>query len=210
MNVDRSRNLPVITDEALNLVTRVSYPSRSRQIVRTVPDRGRYGRIGRPGCCHGCCHDLVGAAAPAQVQGLSPDARAQAPAELVTTQKFAAVAASAAALAGGGTAHEPVREPPGRAAAGAPARRAARRGGAGQEGARRRAGARATPGGAAGSCYHRAIPSARARAATAAAGRRGEATGPAAPAANSRLDVRDRARLARCSRSHVGRHSVRA
>ena len=29
---------------------------RSRQIVRIVPKRGRYGRIGRSGCCHGCCH----------------------------------------------------------------------------------------------------------------------------------------------------------
>ena len=46
---------PVIPDQALNLVTRVSYPSASRQIVRIVPTCGRCGRIGRSGCCHGCC-----------------------------------------------------------------------------------------------------------------------------------------------------------
>jgi len=57
---------PVIPDQALNLVTRVSYPSGSRQIVRTVPKRGRYGRIGRTGCCHGCCH----APAPLGVLGV--------------------------------------------------------------------------------------------------------------------------------------------
>jgi hypothetical protein len=48
---------PVSLDQALNLVTLVSYPSGSRQIVRIVPAHGRYGRIGRSGCCHGCCHD---------------------------------------------------------------------------------------------------------------------------------------------------------
>ena len=48
---------PVIPDQALNLVTLVSYPSAPRQIVRIVPAHGRYGRIGRSGCCHGCCHD---------------------------------------------------------------------------------------------------------------------------------------------------------
>jgi hypothetical protein len=37
---------PVIPDQALNLVTRVSYPSAARQIVRIVPPGGRYGRIG--------------------------------------------------------------------------------------------------------------------------------------------------------------------
>ena len=47
---------PVIPDQALNLVTRLSYPSVACQIVRIVPARGRYGRIGRSGCCHGCCH----------------------------------------------------------------------------------------------------------------------------------------------------------
>jgi hypothetical protein len=31
--------------------------SESRQIVRIVRWRGRYGRIGRSGCCHGCCHE---------------------------------------------------------------------------------------------------------------------------------------------------------
>jgi hypothetical protein len=49
---------PVIPDQALNLVTRLSYPSQSRQIVRSVRESGRCGRIGRFGCCHGCCHDL--------------------------------------------------------------------------------------------------------------------------------------------------------
>ena len=44
---------PVSLDQALNLVTRPPYPSESPQIVRIVPKRGRYGRIGRSGCCHG-------------------------------------------------------------------------------------------------------------------------------------------------------------
>ena len=48
---------PVIPDQALNLVTRLSYPSVACQIVRIVRSRGRYGRIGRSGCCHGCCHE---------------------------------------------------------------------------------------------------------------------------------------------------------
>ena len=48
---------PVIPDQALNLVTRLSYPSESRQIVRIGPPCGRYGRIGRSRCCHGCCHE---------------------------------------------------------------------------------------------------------------------------------------------------------
>jgi hypothetical protein len=51
---------PVSLDQALNLVTRVSYPSGSRQIVRIVPERGRYGRIGRSRCCRGCCHEPAG------------------------------------------------------------------------------------------------------------------------------------------------------
>ena len=50
---------PVSLDQALNLVTRMSYPSESRQIVRIVPERGRYGRLGRSGCCHGSCHGLA-------------------------------------------------------------------------------------------------------------------------------------------------------
>jgi hypothetical protein len=50
---------PVIPDQALNLVTRLSYPSRSRQIVRIVQPRERYGRIGRSGCCHECCRERV-------------------------------------------------------------------------------------------------------------------------------------------------------
>ena len=48
---------PVSLDQALNLVTRVSDPSVSRQIVRIVQARGRYGHIGRFGCCRRCCHD---------------------------------------------------------------------------------------------------------------------------------------------------------
>jgi hypothetical protein len=48
---------PVSLDYDLNLVTRVSCPSRSRQIVRSVRESGRYGRIGRSGCCHECCHE---------------------------------------------------------------------------------------------------------------------------------------------------------
>jgi hypothetical protein len=48
---------PVSLDQAINLARRVSYPSESRQIVRIVPPRGRYGHIGRSGCCHGCCHE---------------------------------------------------------------------------------------------------------------------------------------------------------
>jgi hypothetical protein len=51
---------PVIPDQALNLVTQVSYPSESRQIVRIVRFGGRYGHIGRSGCCHGCCHGRLG------------------------------------------------------------------------------------------------------------------------------------------------------
>ena len=43
----------------LNLVTRVSDPSIARQIVRCVRDPGRFGCIGRSGCCHGCCHGPV-------------------------------------------------------------------------------------------------------------------------------------------------------
>jgi hypothetical protein len=50
---------PVSLDQALNLVTRVSYPSRSCRSVQIVRSRGRYGRIGRSGCCHGCCHGRV-------------------------------------------------------------------------------------------------------------------------------------------------------
>ena len=64
---------PVIPDQALNLVTRVSYPSGSRQIVRIVPARGRCGRIGRSGCCHARCHgptrDLLAPYASAAVPG---------------------------------------------------------------------------------------------------------------------------------------------
>ena len=47
---------PVIPDQALNLATRVSYASRSRQSVLCVQRSGRNGRIGRNGCCQGCCH----------------------------------------------------------------------------------------------------------------------------------------------------------
>ena len=43
---------PVIPDQGLNLVPRVSYPSRSCRIVRIVRVRGRYGHVGRAGCCH--------------------------------------------------------------------------------------------------------------------------------------------------------------
>jgi hypothetical protein len=46
---------PVIPDQALKLVTRVSYPSLCVHIVQIVQPRGRYGRNGRSGCCHGCC-----------------------------------------------------------------------------------------------------------------------------------------------------------
>ena len=48
---------PVIPDQALNLVTRVSDTSESRQIVRSVRESGRCGRIGRCGCCRRCCHE---------------------------------------------------------------------------------------------------------------------------------------------------------
>ena len=48
---------PVIPDQALNLVTRLSYASVACQIVRIVPKCGRYGRIGRSGRCHGSCHE---------------------------------------------------------------------------------------------------------------------------------------------------------
>jgi hypothetical protein len=56
---------PVIPDQALNLVTRPSYPPVACQIVRIVPSRGRCGRIGRSGCCRGCCHALPGPSARA-------------------------------------------------------------------------------------------------------------------------------------------------
>ena len=42
---------PVIPDQALNLVTRVSYPSKSVHIVQNVTESGRIGRNGRAGCC---------------------------------------------------------------------------------------------------------------------------------------------------------------
>ena len=62
---------PVIPDQALNLETRLSYPSVACQIVRIVPARGRYGRIGRSGCCHGCCHEP----APLGVLGVGESSR---------------------------------------------------------------------------------------------------------------------------------------
>jgi hypothetical protein len=46
---------PVIPDQALNLVTRMSYPSAARQGVRLLRRGGRYGRFGRSGRCQGCC-----------------------------------------------------------------------------------------------------------------------------------------------------------
>ena len=48
---------PVIPDQALNLVTQLSYASIRCQIVHYVHNSGRSGRIGRSGCCHGCCHE---------------------------------------------------------------------------------------------------------------------------------------------------------
>ena len=47
---------PVIPDQALNLVTRVSYPSLCVHIVQNVQNVRKSGHIGRSGCCHGCCH----------------------------------------------------------------------------------------------------------------------------------------------------------
>jgi hypothetical protein len=47
---------PGIPDQALNLVTRVSYPSDPRRSVESLAPHGRYGRIGRFGRCHGRCH----------------------------------------------------------------------------------------------------------------------------------------------------------
>ena len=51
---------PVIPDQALNLVTRVSYPSDASIASRTSGILDAYGRIGRSGCCHGCCHGDAG------------------------------------------------------------------------------------------------------------------------------------------------------
>ena len=51
---------PLSVDQALNLARRVSNTSRSCRSVQIVQPRGRYGRIRRSGCCHGCCHDAPG------------------------------------------------------------------------------------------------------------------------------------------------------
>jgi hypothetical protein len=45
------------TDQALNLVTRVSDTFLCVHCVQNVRGSGRNGRNGRTGCCRGCCHE---------------------------------------------------------------------------------------------------------------------------------------------------------
>jgi hypothetical protein len=73
--------------QALNLARQSVDPSRSCRSVQIVWSRGRYGRIRRSGCCHGCCHEparqqsatlvarspLVGLHAPNERRELLPD-----------------------------------------------------------------------------------------------------------------------------------------
>jgi hypothetical protein len=57
---------PVIPDQALNLAREIVDPSRSCRSVQIVWSCGRYGRIRRSGCCHGCCHEPRPATSGAQ------------------------------------------------------------------------------------------------------------------------------------------------